>query len=85
MGRVAELGCFVCHHVGYGHQPAQVHHIRAGQGMAQRAEHFMTVPLCDRHHANSSPDGIHGQRNEWKRHSLDEMDALAWTIERLNT
>lgn len=83
MGRVAALGCYLCRTIGYGPTPAQVHHVRLGQGMAQRASHFLTVPLCERHHANSSPDGIHGGRAEWRRHGLDEMDALADTIERL--
>lgn len=85
MGRVAELGCYLCQRLGYGPTPAQVHHVREGQGMAQRASNFLVVPLCDTHHANSSPDGIHGQRKAWKRAGVDEMDGLAWTIERLNT
>ena len=83
MGRVAELGCYLCQHLGYGPTPAQVHHVREGQGMAQRASNFLTVPLCDRHHANSSVDGIHGQRRAWKLAGVGEMDALAWTIEQL--
>jgi hypothetical protein len=57
--------------------------LREGQGGAQRASDYLTVPLCDRHHANSSPDGIHGQRREWKLAAVGEMDALAWTLERL--
>lgn len=85
MDRVASLGCFLCRQLGYGATPAQVHHIREGQGMAQRASSWLTVPLCDRHHANSSPDGIHGQRKAWKLAQLDEIDALSDTIERLMT
>ena len=84
MGRVASLGCYLCQHLGYGATPAQVHHLREGQGMAQRGSNYVTVPLCDRHHANSSPDGIHGQRKAWKLAQVDEIDALAWTIERLS-
>ncbi len=84
LDRVASLGCFMCHHLGYGHQPAQIHHLREGMGMAQRNSNYVTVPLCDRHHSNASPDGIHGQRKAWKLAHLDEIDALAWTIEQLN-
>ena len=84
MGRVAELGCYLCRHLGYGPTPAQVHHVREGQGMAQRASNYLTVPLCDRHHANSSPDGIHGQRRAWKLAGVGEMDALADTLELLD-
>ena len=85
MSRVAELGCYLCRRIGYGPTPAQVHHLRDGEGMAQRGSHWLTVPLCERHHANSSPDGIHGGRAEWKRHQADEWDALADTIQRLMT
>ena len=80
MGRVANLGCFLCRHLGYGPTPAQVHHLRAGVGMGQRNSHYLTIPLCDTHHANSSPDGIHGQRRAWKLAGVDEMDGLADTI-----
>lgn len=34
--------------------------------MAKRNSNYVVVPLCDRHHSNSSPDGIHGQRRAWK-------------------
>lgn len=80
LSRVVALGCYLCRHLGYGPSPAQIHHVREGQGMAQRAQHWLVVPLCDRHHANSSPDGIHGQRRAWKLAQVDEMDALADTI-----
>ena len=83
LNRVAALGCYLCRHLGYGETPAQVHHIREGQGMGQRASHWLTCPLCEAHHANSSPDGIHGQRRAWKLAGVDEMDALSDTIERI--
>ena len=50
MGRVAELGCVLCQHLGYGPTPANVHHIREGAGMGQRSPHYLTVPLCKPHH-----------------------------------
>ena len=50
MGRVAELGCVLCRHLGFDGTPAEVHHIRDGQGAAQRASDFLTVPLCPEHH-----------------------------------
>ena len=84
MGRVAELGCYLCRELGFGPTPAQVHHVRENQGMGQRASPWLSVPLCDAHHANSSPDGWHGQRRAWKRVGVDEMDALADTIMRLS-
>lgn len=84
MSRVAELGCYLCDLHGVIGEPAQLHHIREGRGLAQRATNWLVVPLCDRHHANSSPDGIHGQRRAWRLAHVDEMDALAWVIERLS-
>ncbi len=85
MNRVAELGCYLCQHLGYGQTPAQLHHLREGMGMAQRNSDFLVVPLCDRHHANYSLDGIHGGREAWKRAQVGEIDALAWTIAALNS
>jgi hypothetical protein len=77
LGRVAALGCLLCQ------APAEVHHIREGQGMAQRASHWLTVPLCPEHHRGS--DGLHGlgERGFERRHRLGELDLLAQTIERL--
>lgn len=80
MGDVAALGCFICRRLGYGPTPAQVHHLREGQGMGQRGSHVLTIPLCEVHHANHSKDGIHGGREVWKRMGLDEMDALEDTL-----
>lgn len=81
--RAASLGCYLCRHLGYGPTPAQLHHIRSGQGMAQRASDWLVVPLCDVHHANHSTDGIHGGRRAWRLAHVDEIDALADTIERI--
>ncbi len=84
LDRVASLGCYLCQHLGYGATPAQVHHLREGVGMAQRNSNYLTVPLCEKHHANSSQDGIHGQRRAWKLAQVSEMDAIAWVIQKLN-
>lgn len=81
LGRVAALGCVLCDALGRPGTPAQVHHVREGQGMAQRAQHFLTVPLCPICH--TGPKGIHGDRQLLKQAKLDEMDLLAMTIERL--
>jgi hypothetical protein len=83
MNRVAELGCVLCHHLGYGETPAEVHHLRHGQGMAQRASNFLTVGLCREHHRGNS--GYHGlgEKAFYTRYRLSELDLLAMTIERL--
>jgi hypothetical protein len=84
MGRVAELGCVLCRHLGLGVTPAEVHHVREGQGLSQRAEHWLTVPLCPEHHRGDS--GLHGLgvKGFYTRYKLDELDLLAFTIEWLN-
>jgi hypothetical protein len=58
MSRVAELGCAVCRRMGYEGTPAELHHPRAGVGMAQRASHMDVLPLCPQHHRGKT--GVHG-------------------------
>ena len=77
LDRVAQLDCVVC-----GAHGVHVHHLREGQGMAQRASNFLTAPLCPPCH--TGPRGIHGDRSVLRQEKLDEMDLLARTIERLN-
>lgn len=83
MGRVAELGCILCRHLGYGATPAEVHHIREGQGAAMRASDLLTAPLCPEHHRGQS--GLHGMgRKAFERtYKLSELDLLAMTLEAL--
>ena len=76
---VAELGCGMCRRMGYPETPAQLHHPRAGVGGAQRASDWLVVPLCPAHHTGSK--GWHGTRDDFKRHSVNEWDLLADTIE----
>jgi len=83
MGRVAELGCILCRHLGYGETPAQVHHIREEQGAGQRADDFLTIPLCPEHHTGAT--GIHGLRARRfeMTYKLSELDLLAMTLKLL--
>lgn len=78
MARVARLPCAIC-----GAEPVEVHHIREGQGAAQRAQDALTVPLCVYHHRGA--EGIHGlgRKGFYMRHKRDELDLLAQTIENL--
>jgi hypothetical protein len=71
MGRVKALACSVCDTPG----PSQAHHINQGQ-------HFTTVSLCESCHS-SSLLGWHGQKRMWTLRKMDELDALAVTLERL--
>jgi len=79
--KVASLGCMACRILGYGETPAQLHHVREGQGMAQRASDWLVIPLCVEHHTGTN--GIHGHGFEAMT-KLTEMDLLAATIEEMN-
>lgn len=56
MGDVAQLGCVVCRNLGHEDTPAELHHIRTGQGR-KRATHYQVIPLCPHHHRT----GGHGE------------------------
>lgn len=79
MERVASLGCILCHHIGHGYVPAQVHHVFDS---AARND-FLTIPLCPEHHQGKS--GFHGagQRAFERMHKTSEAHLLAMTLERL--
>lgn len=79
MAHVLTLPCAICQALGM----AQVgrtyaHHIREGQGGAQRAHDELTLPLCYEHHQGKT--GIHGDRSAWRLAKLDELDVLAAVI-----
>lgn len=66
---VKSLACSVCNQAG----PSDAHHIKQGQ-------HFTAVALCQNCHTGSR-NGLHGQRVMWNIMKMDEVDALAKTIE----
>jgi hypothetical protein len=76
LDKVSSLPCSLC-----GDSPVEVHHIREGQGMAQRANHFLTIPLCPACHRG--PNGVHGDRSMMRIMKKDELDMLAETVEAL--
>ena len=76
--KVAAIGCILCRHHGHGGTPANLHHIREGQGMSQRASDWLVVPLCKEHHQGKT--GVHGGEF-YHFHKLDELDLLAMTLE----
>ena len=76
LDRVAALPCCLC-----GESPVQVHHVREGQGFAQRASNWLAVPLCQSCH--TGPQGLHGDKTMLRVMRMDEMDMLADTIKQL--
>lgn len=79
MDRVASLGCVLCHLLGYGYVPCEVHHI----GDTPDRSAFLTIGLCPEHHRGAT--GFHGLgEREFNRHyKTSEIKLLATTIERL--
>lgn len=77
MDRVAAMPCVIC-----GDAPVELHHIRDGHGMAQRASNWLVVPLCPVCHRGTG--GIHGNRSVMRARKLTEIDLLAETIKRLS-
>lgn len=72
MGRVADLGCCICH------RPAEVHHVRAGMLAAgMRPSHYDVIPLCPDHHRNGGPGvAVHMGRKSWAENYGAESDFL---------
>lgn len=84
LGRLQRLGCMVCRMyeemgVPQIHGDTVIHHMRASEGGAQRAQNWLTIPLCVYDHTGSR--GIHGDRSRIRFLKLDEHDLLALTIE----
>ena len=79
LSKVAALGCAICRRIGYRDTPAEVHHQRTGIGVANRASHRKTIPLCPYHHRGN--EGIHGMgRKAWERHfGVTEVDLVEET------
>lgn len=84
LNAVAALGCIICDRMGYSDTPAEIHHIRTGQGAARRASHFDTIPLCPEHHRGNS--GLHGLgRKAFERHyRVTEMELLREVQKKIN-
>ncbi len=71
--RVKDLPCSVCDTSG----PSDCHEVKQGQW-------FTSVALCKDCHQGPIL-GIHGQKRAWSVRKMDELDALAVTIARLQS
>lgn len=72
LARVKLLPCSVCDRSG----PSEAHHIRQKQT-------YTCVALCRDCHRDQLA-GWHGMKRMWAIRKMDELDALAITIRRLN-
>ena len=71
LARVKELPCSVCNRAG----PSEAHHIKQSSA-------YTCVSLCEACHRGPLM-GWHGQKRAWAIKKMDEVDALAVTIENL--
>ena len=70
---VSSLGCIACRNAGHGATPAEIHHVRSGSGMAQRAAHNRVLPLCPQHHRACYQTGFHAAPRTWQQeHGSEE-------------
>lgn len=86
--KATELGCIPCRNNGFFDSPATLHHIREGQGMAQKADWWEQIPLCPIHHQYGDGTAkyagqyaIHHSPAEFKEQSGEEVALLAQTHE----
>lgn len=81
LGRVARVPCVLCSHMGLGETPAQVHHLKFGTGVSDRASDWLVAALCPEHHTGAS--GVHTLKEKGLRlrYNLSELDLLAMTLE----
>lgn len=74
---VADLACVVCRNLGLGETPAEIHHLRTGQGTSQRADHKKTIPLCPAHHRTGGYGvAIHAGQKRWEELYGTELQLL---------
>ncbi len=77
LSRVAGLGYIVCRNLNLGETPAEIHHIRTGQGVGLRADHRKSIPLCHPHHRNGGYGvAIHAGRKQWEKNFGTESQLL---------
>ena len=79
--RLAQLGCSLCRHLGYGESPSHLHHIRR---LGMKRDNSPVIPLCPSHHTGN--EGVHGMgRKAFARHyGVTEEDLLEQTLALLN-
>jgi hypothetical protein len=85
MAAVVELGCIACYVMDIMDSPAEIHHIRAGQGASQKADSYHVLPLCPRHHNRPFTHGvaIHAGQETWEKKYGTEEYLLDLTNELL--
>ena len=77
MNRVQALGCIACRSQGYPDTPAEIHHVRDGQGLGQRNSHYNVLPLCPTHHrVGGIGEAFHAGKQTWQQFWGSEEELL---------
>lgn len=75
--RVTKLGCIACRKKGHFTPQVEIHHVRMGNGMGQRASHFDVLPLCHVHHRTGGHRvAFHAGRHTWEAEFGTEAELL---------
>lgn len=78
--RLADMGCIVCRTYYHVHSPAEIHHIRHGMGMGQRAPHSQAIPLCPAHHRTGGHGvALHAGQKAFEEKYATEQELLELT------
>jgi len=78
ISRVAALGCLICE------MPAEIHHVRRGQGKSQRASDDEVLPLCPPHHRTGGYGvAFHAGKQIWQSLYGTEEELLLAVKEKL--
>lgn len=79
--RVADIGCILCKHLGYGSTPCEIHHIRRYGGKRDNAP---VIGLCPEHHRGNT--GVHGlgAKAFEKTYAITQLELLEATTKILH-
>jgi len=81
MNKVATYGCWCCRSMGIMNTYILIHHV---EGRTKPGAHFLTIPLCDRHHDYCSADGLHANIGAWRRKWGRERDVVKQLFDYFN-
>ncbi|HDU8695026.1 TPA: DUF968 domain-containing protein [Morganella morganii subsp. morganii] len=78
---LVEYGCIACRNMFGVYSIPEIHHVRNGQGMGQRADHYSVLPLCPQHHRACYETGFHAAPATWQQIHGSERELLEQVIQ----
>lgn len=86
LDKITQLGCIACLVQDTPGTPAEVHHIRAGQGRGQRSGHKKSIGLCPPHHRGTDhprTPSIHKDKRAFETRFGTELELYERTLQEL--